>query len=171
MEVVARNGEEFSVLERFQLLNGVLPQQGDITAIRLLRRFRESLSFSEEELASLKFTRFNEEGEEDPGGTTTRWHDPGRIMKTVEVGPKMRELVVSGLKNVSNAGQLTDQHLALVDRFMPEDEGEVNKPELLGATSGVRDPYGQDARAEEDESLREEGRLEERARQEKGSVA
>ena len=124
MAEVTQIAEQFSVLERFQLLNGVLPQQGDITSIRLLRRFRESLSFSEEELASLKFTRFNEEGGEDPEGTITRWTDPDGVMKSIEFGPKMRELVVEGLKGISNAGQLTDQHLALCDRFMPEEQEE-----------------------------------------------
>ena len=113
MTEVARITEEFAVLERILLLNGVLPQQGDMTSIRLLRRFREALSFSDEEHAALSLKY---------DGARTTWEDPGGHMKVVEVGPKMRELVVAGLKAVSDAGQLTDQHLALVDRFMPEEE-------------------------------------------------
>lgn len=121
MEAVARIEpavEEFSVLERFQLLNGVLPAQGDITSIRLLRKFREALSFSEEEHQSLGF----EQVPDRPG--LTQWKDPGGIMKNIEVGPKMRELIVQGLKAVSEAGKLSDHHLCLVDRFMPEEEEE-----------------------------------------------
>ena len=116
MGEVVQSYEPFSVLERFLLLNGVLPQQGDITTIRLVRRLREALSFSEEEHKTLNIRPSG------PAGEGRNWDDPDRIMKSVAFGPKMRELVVEGLKAISNAGQLTDQHLDLVDRFMAEEE-------------------------------------------------
>ena len=116
MAEVTQIAEQFSVMERFLLLNGVLPAQGDITTIRLLRRVREALSFSEEEHTLLNIRQ----AEGNPNQML--WHDPDGHMKSVEIGPKVRELVVAGLASVSNAGQLTDQHLTLWDRFGPEEE-------------------------------------------------
>ena len=118
MAEVTQIAERFSVLERFSLLNGVLPAKGDITTIRLLRRVREALSFSEDEHALLNIRR----AEGDPNQML--WDDPAAHMKRVEFGPKMRELAVQGLKALSGAGQLADQHLSLWDRFMPEEEEE-----------------------------------------------
>lgn len=40
---------ELSIMERIKLLE-VLPQQGDLLTLKILRKLRESLSFSEEEL-------------------------------------------------------------------------------------------------------------------------
>jgi len=39
---------ELTIAERFVLLN-MLPQQGDITTVKIVRRLREALSFSEQE--------------------------------------------------------------------------------------------------------------------------
>lgn len=116
MAEVTQIAEQFSVLERFLLLNGVLPAQGDITTIRLLRRVREALSFSEEEHTLLNIRK----AEGNPNQML--WNDPGGHMKPIEIGPKVRELIAGGLKRTSDAGQLTDQHLTLCDRFMPEEE-------------------------------------------------
>ena len=118
MAEVTQIAEQFSVLERFLLLNGVLPQQGDITTIRLVRRLREALSFSEDEHKALKIRPSG------PDGEGRSWDDQDGIMKSVEFGPKMRDLVAEGLKGISNAGQFTDQHLDLCDRFMPEEQEE-----------------------------------------------
>lgn len=106
--------ETFSVLERLLLLDGVLPAQGNIVTIRLVRKLREALSFSEAELQALNL-RPNETG------AGTAWERSADVPKGVDVGPKMRELIVSGLKRVSENGILTDDHLGLCDRFLPEE--------------------------------------------------
>jgi hypothetical protein len=114
MAEVTQIAERFSVLERFLLLNGVLPAKGDISTIRLLRRVREALSFSEEEHVLL-----NIRSGAAPGLMV--WDDPNAHMKRVEIGPKVRELIATGLKALSEAGQLSDQHLGLCDRFLAEE--------------------------------------------------
>lgn len=118
MSEVVQIAEAFSVLERFLLLNDVLPARGDITTIRLLRRIREDLSFSEEEHTLLNIRP----AEGNPNQRL--WDDPNGHMKSVEFGPKVRELIVGGLKGASDAGQLTDQHLTLCDRFLEEEAEE-----------------------------------------------
>src|SRR5207247_9230228 len=47
---------EFSVQERLILLS-ILPAEGDLTTLRIVRGLREQLSFSEEEHALLKFNQ------------------------------------------------------------------------------------------------------------------
>lgn len=114
MHEVTTNGEEFLVLERLLLLNSVLPERGNITTLRLVQRFREELSFSEEEHAALKF-------QEEPG-QPLRWAKKAESPKEIAFGPKIRELIATGLMAASEAGQLTSQHLALCDRFLAEEE-------------------------------------------------
>ena len=114
MHEVTTNGEEFSVLERLLLLNSILPERGEITTLRLVQRFRDELSFSEEEHATLKF-------QEEPG-QPLRWTKAAESPKEIAFGPKIRELIATGLMAASTAGQLTSQHLGLCDRFLAEEE-------------------------------------------------
>lgn len=107
--------ESFSVLERLLLLHSVLPREGDITTIRLVRKLREALSFSESEHAALNIHEL-----EDKKGTV--WNRAADKPKVVDIGPKMREVIVTGLKQLSKKSALTDDHLALCDRFLFEEE-------------------------------------------------
>lgn len=133
IETVREKAEAFSVLERLLLLNSILPERGNITTLRLVQRFREELSFSEEEHAALKF-------QEEPG-QPLRWAKKAESPKEIEFGPKIRELIATGLMAASETDQLTSQHLALCDRFLAEEE--------------EGDPYSQDARLKEEERIRE----------------
>lgn len=108
--------EAFSVLERLLLLHGVLPEQGDITTLRLVRRLREALSFSELEHKNLAF--------HEAEGQPLRWDQSKAVPKDVEIGPKMRELIAAGLMRLSEAGTLSVDHLGLCDRFLAEESEE-----------------------------------------------
>ena len=74
-----------NVLERLLLLNH-LPKEGDITTIKLVRKLRESLSFSEDEHKKLKFA-------EQEGRVT--WQE--NIEKDVYIGAKTQEIIVDTL--------------------------------------------------------------------------
>jgi hypothetical protein len=113
-EIVEISNEKFTVLERLLLLNGILPAQGDVASIRILRRFREELSFSEQEQRDLRLRQEDNQ---------TRWDNQNEPVKSIQFGPRIRELIVQGLKESSAKKQLTEQHLDLYDRFIPS-EGE-----------------------------------------------
>ena len=98
-----------SVIERLALLNA-LPVQGDITTIRIVHDLRQSLAFTEEELAALNF---RDEGD------VVKW-DEGSPDKEIALRPKALEVIVKALKRLSNEGKLTEDHLAVYDRFMTE---------------------------------------------------
>lgn len=98
---------ELSVFERLMLLN-VLPAKGDITTIRIRRELRENLSFSEEEHERLKFTN------DDEG---IHWEAGVDIVKEVDIGEKAKEVIVKEMDALAEAGQFTEDHLDIYDRF------------------------------------------------------
>lgn len=104
-----------NVTERLMLLN-ILPSEGDLTTLRIVRKTREALSFSEEEHASLKFRR-------EPTGdgrTTVKWEPDQDVKKDVEIGPKAQAIVKEALRLLSAKKKLREEHLFLWDLFFEE---------------------------------------------------
>ena len=97
-----------SVLERVTLL-GILPEQGDFATLKIVRKLREALSFSEEELRVLEL---KQEGQQ------IRWKAEADPMKDVPIGEKATDIVVSSLKGLNEQKKLTAQHLDLYEKFM-----------------------------------------------------
>ena len=96
-----------TVLERLLLLR-VLPKQGNLTTLRIVRELERDLSFSEEEHAALQFVT---------EGVSVRWKAENAIDKEVEFGPKARELVLAGLAELDKQEALTLDWLDLCDKF------------------------------------------------------
>jgi hypothetical protein len=97
-----------SVLDRLLLLN-ILPQEGDITSIRIIRKLREDLSFSEQEHKD--FAIEHTEGQ-------VKWDAKTAVDKDVVLGPKAQVFVADVLKKLSTDKKLTEQHLALYEKFV-----------------------------------------------------
>src|SRR5512147_1441627 len=96
---------ELTVFERI-LLNSILPKEGDFTTIRIVRKLREDLSFSEEEHEVLKF-------EQKETGLT--WSPEGNSLKEVAIGSKAKEICAKALEAVSEQKKLTEDFLHLCD--------------------------------------------------------
>jgi hypothetical protein len=96
-----------SVAERLVLLQ-VLPQEGDLTTIRIVGKLREELSFTEDEHAALGF---------EFEGTSVKWEGTADTGRDFEFGAKARETVVKALEKLDKDGKLTAQHLTLCDKF------------------------------------------------------
>lgn len=108
----------FHVAERIHLLN-LLPAEGDITTLRIVRQLREALSFSEAE-----HTDFAMQVE---GGRVT-WDAAKAGAKDVEVGEKARSIIGAALQRASEAGKLSSDLVAVYDACVDEPapvEGEV----------------------------------------------
>jgi hypothetical protein len=104
---------DLTVLHRLLLL-GMLPAEGDITMLRIVRKLREELSFSEQEHAEVGLAKL------DDGRVT--WTDT-TYTKTVDIGPKAHALIVDVLTKASAAKTLTANHLGLCDLFgIPDTE-------------------------------------------------
>lgn len=101
---------ELGVFDRLILLN-VLPKEGEVTTIRIVRTLREDLSFSEEEHKALEF-KF-EEG-------NVQWKQDADKPKEVEIGEKATDLIVETMKKLSSDKKLTMEHLSLYEKFVKE---------------------------------------------------
>jgi hypothetical protein len=103
-----------TVGERIRLLT-ILPDQGDLTTIRIVRQLRESLSFSEEEHAEYGITL---------DGGMIHWRtEADAAGKNIVIGPKATDVIRAKLAELDKAKKLTEAHLSLCDKFaLGEDE-------------------------------------------------
>ena len=112
---------ELSVIDRLLLLSVLQPSEADLITLRIVRKLREELSFSEEELAVLNFRQEVNQ---------TLWESGGDIPKEVEIGPKATRIVVDALKGLDQAKRLRMEHLGLCDKFGVEPEPEPEEPKV-----------------------------------------
>jgi len=99
---------KLNVLERLMLLN-MLPKEGSITVLKLLRVLKEELSFSEEENKALVFKQEDEQ---------LMWNSEGDVVKDIKIGEIMTELIKKELKKLNDEEKLTDAHIDLYEKFM-----------------------------------------------------
>jgi len=107
---------KLSVKERLILL-GILPPQGDIASLKIVRKLREDLGFSEKEQKKIKLIIV-------PGATDQeggyRWD--GEIEKDVEIGEKATDIIVKSLTDLSSKGQLHIDQLDLYEKFVEKEK-------------------------------------------------
>ena len=103
---------KLAIGERLMLLN-LLPPEGDLTSIKIVRRLREALSFNEDELEEYEIKVLD--------GGRISWNSTAE--KDVEIRAKARSLIVGALHKLDDDGKVTEQHLSLFDKFeLGEDE-------------------------------------------------
>lgn len=100
-----------SVLERLVLLN-VLPREGTVTTVRIVRELREALSFSEEEHERLKFRKAD-------GGT--QWDDEAERDEEISIGPRAHTLIAETLEKMNSEEKLTEDYLGAWEKFVDEE--------------------------------------------------
>jgi hypothetical protein len=99
---------ELTVFDRLILLN-ILPKEGDFTTLKIVRKLREDLSFSEEEHAALEFKHEN---------GTVQWKQGGDIPKDVPIGEKASDMIADVLKKLDKEKKLQETHFSLYERFV-----------------------------------------------------
>jgi len=99
---------ELGVKDRLILL-GVLPKEGNITTLKIVRKLREELSFNEEEHKLLNFR-------EKAGMTVWNFETDGK--KEIEIGEKATDVIVETLKGLDRNNKLHEDHLPLWEIFM-----------------------------------------------------
>jgi hypothetical protein len=99
------------VRERLILLS-ILPNQGDFTTLKIVRKLREDLSFSEDEHALLKF-------QNDSAREMTLWDLQGEksVQKDVDLGDKAKDIIRESLVKLSNEKKLLIDHMDLYEKF------------------------------------------------------
>ncbi len=120
-----------TVFERLLLLN-ILPAEGDITALRILRKLRETLSFSEEEHALLKFRYGGDDlpDQEDLPEDQRKKVPEGQVFwvqeavepKDIEITGKAFHIVSETLKKLNDCRKLRQEHVPLYEKFVEIEE-------------------------------------------------
>jgi hypothetical protein len=97
-----------SVYDRLILLN-VLPAEGDLTTIKIVRRLREALSFDEAEHEALGLT-VDERG-------VAHWRTDADAGKDIDIGGKATAIIHDILDRLNHDKKLTEAHISLCEKF------------------------------------------------------
>ena len=132
---------ELTIVERLKLVE-ILPTQENILTLKIVRKLRETLSFSEEDLKLMDvkyeymcptegcgnkglFPTAPKCGECDAlmvqTGQISMNLSPELQAKTKEIhmGPQAMTIASDALKRANEAKQLTDAHISLYEKFFP----------------------------------------------------
>jgi len=90
------------------MLLGILPAEGDLTTIRIVRELREGLSFSEAEHKDLQMMQEDNQ---------VRWAEGAVPEKVLDIGPKAQEVIRAAIKKLDDEKKLVPDHLELCDLF------------------------------------------------------
>jgi hypothetical protein len=98
---------ELTIMERLALLQ-ILPQQGNVATLRIVRKLREDLSFTEDEIKA--FDIIIEEGR-------ITWDEVKAKPRGYEFGATAHKTIIDTLEKLDNEGKVEIQHLSLMDKF------------------------------------------------------
>lgn len=116
------NVMEFGIGDRLALLS-MVPTQGTLTSLRLVRKFREELGFSEEDHEKLNLR---------VEGKAYRWDDaPAEEFGTKEigVGKVLRDLILETFTALDSTGKLQLFQVDLYERFILENQKDGSSKE------------------------------------------
>ena len=99
---------ELGVFDRLILLN-ILPKEGDFTSLKIVRKLREDLSFTEAEHKALQF---------DQNEGNIKWQSEADIPKDITIGEKATDIIVDVLKKLDKDKRLSEQHLSVYSKFV-----------------------------------------------------
>jgi hypothetical protein len=121
---------QLNVHQRLVLMNILPPQSGSLTSLRIIRKFREELSFDEAEHVQLQFANAGEkawDGTVVPDGQIS-WA-PIPILKDVEIGPVARRAITAAINRLSEMAErgqgpgLEEAMLAFLEQFLEPESG------------------------------------------------
>jgi hypothetical protein len=98
---------ELKVKERL-VLQKLLPKEANFLTLKLVRIAREALSFDEDEHKALNF-------KQDENGI--HW-DNDALVKDIELGETVTNIVVKELKKLDEQNKLTEDHFSLFEKFV-----------------------------------------------------
>lgn len=106
---------ELGIKERLVLSASLQGVMGNIAQLRIIRKLREDLSFSEEEHKKFELRL--------EGGNFI-WKESVAELKEVEIGDEAYKIIVGRLKELNAQGQLLDDHLDVIDKFPEVEDAE-----------------------------------------------
>ena len=107
----------FSPEERILLLNILPPAEGSSLFLRSVRRLRESLAFSDDEIKDWSIRASSPQ----PGASAFSWDKSAAHPVEIEVTDNAREYVAKCLTAADAAGKLHEGLLDIFDQLIPVD--------------------------------------------------
>ena len=104
-----------TVNERFVLLE-ILPREGSFATLKIVRKLRESLSFTEQELKDFDI----KESLLPDGRVSIQWDNTKVKDAPIAIGEKATDIIVGALKKLDQDGKLTDREYSLYGKFIGE---------------------------------------------------
>ena len=101
---------ELSVLDRILLLN-LLPREGDFKSLKIVRKLKDDLGFTEDELKALEFKQ---------EGTQTMWRTEADVPKEIQIGEFAHALIADVLRDLDKGKKLNEQLVPLYEKFVIE---------------------------------------------------
>ena len=98
---------ELNIRERVMLL-GILPQEGKVVTLKIIKQLRDELGFSEEEIKDNEIV--------ETGGIV-KWKDTG-YLKEVPIGEKATDIISDAFKELDKNGKMQLQFLDVYDKFV-----------------------------------------------------
>lgn len=112
-----------TVSERITLASSVLPSENNFSTLKIVRKVKDQIGFSEEELKAydLKTQTF------ENGQTRFTWDTTKEQSREFEFGEKTAEVITQSLKAISESKKATEQHLSLWEKFTQGQELFINQ--------------------------------------------
>ena len=102
---------KLNISERFALI-GILPQKADYAGLKELRKLREKLSLTDDEVKEFEF-----KSTITPEGATSTWNSKKDREVEVRVGEIVAEMVKTVLKDLNSKKELTERHMTLFEKL------------------------------------------------------
>ena len=103
---------KLSIGERY-ILGELLPKEGSFKTLKILRKLREALSYSEEDI---KLYQLREEP--DGKGTSTLLWDVSVPDAEIEIGEQAHKMIVESLAKLDLEGKITNREFGLYEKFI-----------------------------------------------------
>jgi len=100
---------ELGIADRLVILS-ILPKEGDITKIRVIRELREELSFDSTEHERIKF---------ENKGDIIEWNGEA-VIKDILIDDVRKNIIRTAFKELNSSGKLNEQHIPLYEKFVEE---------------------------------------------------
>ena len=101
---------KLTVKERITVAN-ILPEKGDITALKQVRVLRETLSFTDKE---------NKDFEITVEGGMIKWNAEKAKLVDIPISEMMITVIARKLRDLNKAKNLRDDMISIWDKFVPK---------------------------------------------------
>ena len=107
---------KLNVLERLLALQ-LLPEEEDNVTLKVIRRSKGELSFSEEEIKKWKFEKITT----PDGKQNTQWDSTIEQEADIKLGSKVISLISEGLEKLNKDKKLKEEHYTVYEKFCKDD--------------------------------------------------